>query len=193
MWSCWYFRPFSLVCSVPPPLWISGVCILFIQYVTGEGWGCVESIYRSNTLCIWQDTEPSKLLYHPRGPQTVKHLPARYLCRSIFNKNRHLWFGASLGFNGSGSASCISFLCTFSTLFHLLPPQISLCRRILWSNPGLLHWQSYSTGYKHCYPGQRLFAVLYRTVHFLSSICFECIQCWASFQGQHWEHSEQLL
>jgi hypothetical protein len=32
-----------------------------------------------------------------------------------------------------------------------------------------------STGYKHCHPG-RFFAVLYtRTVHFLSSICSECI------------------
>ncbi len=34
--------------------------------------------YRSNTICIWPDSEPTKLLDHPkqrRGPQTDKHLP----------------------------------------------------------------------------------------------------------------------
>jgi hypothetical protein len=39
------------------------------------------------------------------------------------------------------------------------------------------------TRYKHCYPRQRFFAELYRTVHFLSSICSECIHCWSSCRG----------
>ncbi len=40
-----------------------------------------------------------------------------------------------------------------------------------------------SIGYKHCQPGQRFFAVPNRTVHFLSSICSDCIQCWSSCRG----------
>ncbi len=47
----------------------------------GRGSGCVKSIYRSYTLCIRPDSEPTTLLYHPKqkprrgGPQTDKHLP----------------------------------------------------------------------------------------------------------------------
>ncbi len=40
-----------------------------IQCVTGggyRGWGCVKSIYRRYTVCIWPDSEPTKLLYHPQ-------------------------------------------------------------------------------------------------------------------------------
>ncbi len=37
--------------------------------------------------------------------------------------------------------------------------------------------------YIHCYSGQRFFAATYRTVHFLSSICSECILCWSSCRG----------
>jgi hypothetical protein len=43
--------------------------------------GCVESIYRSYTLCIWPDSEPTQSLFHPKpkptrggGPHTDKHL-----------------------------------------------------------------------------------------------------------------------
>ncbi len=32
-------------------------------------------LYSSYTLCIWPDSEPKKLLYHSKGPQTEKHLP----------------------------------------------------------------------------------------------------------------------
>ncbi len=32
----------------------------------GGGWGYAESIYRSNTLCISPDSEPIKLLHHPK-------------------------------------------------------------------------------------------------------------------------------
>ncbi len=41
------------------------------SYIVLKGWGgggrgsvCVESIYRGYTLCIWPDSEPTKLLYH---------------------------------------------------------------------------------------------------------------------------------
>jgi len=44
---------------------------------------CVESIYRSYTLCIWPDSKPTKLPLSPqtktwegRGPQSDKHLPS---------------------------------------------------------------------------------------------------------------------
>ncbi len=79
--SSWYLRPllwtsapltFSLVhLSSPPPfpVWIStGVCIHTVCN-RGDGTGSVESIYRSYvlyTLCIWPDSEPTKLLYHPK-------------------------------------------------------------------------------------------------------------------------------
>jgi hypothetical protein len=42
---------------------------IFIQCVTGGGGGgsdCVESIYRSYTLCIRPESEPTKLLYLPK-------------------------------------------------------------------------------------------------------------------------------
>ncbi len=43
------------------------------------------------------------------------------------------------------------------------------------------------TGYKHCYPRQRFFAVPYRTVQctfsLIYSIWSECIQLWSSCQG----------
>ncbi len=77
--SWWYFRPlmwtsapltFSLV-HLPPsspfPVWISTeVCSHTVCNRGGRGLGCVESIYRSYTLCIWPDSEPTKLLYHPK-------------------------------------------------------------------------------------------------------------------------------
>ncbi len=86
--SCWYFWPllwtntpvtFSLVC-LPPlphvPVRIStGVCVYTVCNRERRGSGCVESIYRSYILYIWPDSETTKLLYHPPGPQTDKHLP----------------------------------------------------------------------------------------------------------------------
>ncbi len=48
---------------LPFPVWIStGV---HIHTGRGRGSGCVESISRY-TLCIWPDSEPTKLLYHPK-------------------------------------------------------------------------------------------------------------------------------
>ncbi len=88
--SCWYCRPllwtstpsktltFSLV-HLPPshfPVWIStGVCVYTVCNRGRRGSGCVESIYRIYTLYIWPDSEATKLLCHPTGPQTDKHLP----------------------------------------------------------------------------------------------------------------------
>ncbi len=60
----------------------------------------MESIYRSYTLCIWPDSEPTKLLNHPkqknyegREPQTDKHLPPNPFTGQFFMKRRPLGFG----------------------------------------------------------------------------------------------------
>ena len=82
--SCWYFRPllwtsapltFSLVDTPPPlPVWITtGVCIYTVCNGGGVGSGCVESIYRSYTQCIWPDFEPTKLLYHPKQKPRINN------------------------------------------------------------------------------------------------------------------------
>ncbi len=73
---------------VPPfPLWIStGVCIFTVCNKGKEGSGCLESIYRSCTLCISPDSDPSKLLYRPREHQTDKHLPPGPLTGQLLRK-----------------------------------------------------------------------------------------------------------
>jgi hypothetical protein len=86
--SCWYFRPllwtsppltFSLARLTPFPVWIKkGVCIYTVcNRERGGGWVVwraytVQELY---TICIWPDSDPTKLLYHPRGPQKDKHPP----------------------------------------------------------------------------------------------------------------------
>ncbi len=108
--SCWYFRPllwtsapltFSLVRLLHPlpPLpcvnmYCTGVCI-FIQFVTGGGGlGCVESIYKSYTLSIWPDSEPTIIALPPQGVSESDRWTsaARSLYRSIFKKCQHLGF-----------------------------------------------------------------------------------------------------
>ncbi len=85
--SCWYFLPtvalltFSLVQHPPLSLFQSKDSV----WLGGRGgcWVLLETIfYKSLTLCIWPDSEPTKLLDHPkqkprRGgpPRTDKHLP----------------------------------------------------------------------------------------------------------------------
>jgi hypothetical protein len=87
----WTIAPltFSLVhLPFPPPL--PKVNVQYIQTVCGRdgvgGGGCwvvLETIFcGSLTLCFWPDSEPRKLLYHPKqkqkegkGSQTDKHLP----------------------------------------------------------------------------------------------------------------------
>jgi hypothetical protein len=110
--SCWYFRPllwtsapltFSLVHPFPFPVWIStGVCVHTVCKGGGEGKGsgCVESIYRIYTLCIWPDSEPTKFLYHPKpkprrggGLRQIRTPAAKYFYWSIFKKSLHLGFG----------------------------------------------------------------------------------------------------
>jgi hypothetical protein len=114
--SCWYFRPllwtsapltFSLV-HLPPcppfPVWISTGVYFHTDSVypgRGGGSGCVESIYRSYTMCISPDSEPTNICFtspnkalEGRGPQTDKHLPSStFLYWSIFKKSPHLGFG----------------------------------------------------------------------------------------------------
>ena len=50
----------------------------------------MENIYKSNTLCILPDSEPTKLLYHPkqkyRGGHTDKHLPPSTFTRKFLRK-----------------------------------------------------------------------------------------------------------
>ncbi len=79
--SCWYFRPsfvnyclstFSLVHPPLPPSPLPCVKVQYVQYkqcVLGGGgcWVVLESIFcRSLTLCIWPDSETTKLLHHPK-------------------------------------------------------------------------------------------------------------------------------
>jgi hypothetical protein len=53
----------------------------------------VESIYRSYTLCISPEAEPTKLLFHPKqkpeggGPQTDKHLPPSTFTGQLLRKS----------------------------------------------------------------------------------------------------------
>ncbi len=88
----------SNLVTVSPPspflVWIStGLFIYFIQRVTGgRGSGCVESIYRSYTLCIWPDSVPTKLLYHPKQQPWRGGGLRKSLFWSIFKKSRHLRF-----------------------------------------------------------------------------------------------------
>ncbi len=90
--SCWYFRPSFVNCCLsnllsgsnlpPPPQHVSNYSI-YRQCVVRGCWVLLETIFcRSLTLCIWPDSEPTKLLHHPKqkpsgggGPQTDKHLP----------------------------------------------------------------------------------------------------------------------
>jgi|688.fasta_scaffold186347_2 hypothetical protein len=75
--SRWYFRPLLwtssplgsnlLTGSPPPPLSCVNTVSTGVCKKAGEISGCVESIYRSFTLCIWPDSRPTKLLYHPMG------------------------------------------------------------------------------------------------------------------------------
>ncbi len=60
---------------------------VFIQCVTmgwGRGLGCLESICRSYTLCIWPDSEPTKLLCHPKQKSwRGRDLRQIYTCRQV--------------------------------------------------------------------------------------------------------------
>jgi hypothetical protein len=81
---------FSLVHLPPPHPTSLCECVqgyLFIQCVTTGGGrvsSCVESIYRSYTLCIWRDSETTKLLYHPKQqPRRGVGLIQINTCRQI--------------------------------------------------------------------------------------------------------------
>jgi hypothetical protein len=79
--------PLYLLSSSPPPLSCVNKyrSIVYSLYRGGDrgGSGCVESIYRCYTMCIWPDT---KLLYLPRGPKTNNHLPAGPLAGQFLRK-----------------------------------------------------------------------------------------------------------
>ncbi len=47
----------------------------------GRGWGYVENMYRSNTLCIWLNPEPTKLLFYPK--QNLGGEGASETCRQV--------------------------------------------------------------------------------------------------------------
>jgi hypothetical protein len=73
-----------------------------------------ETGHRSNTLCIWLESEPTKLHYDPKQNQEgrgVRHLPLfKSLYWSIFKKSRHLGFGVYryLGLPQPSSLNCNS-------------------------------------------------------------------------------------
>ncbi len=60
----------------------------------------VESTSKSYTMCIWQDSEPTKLLYHPKqilrrggGLGQINTFHQVPLLVNFFKKSRHLGFG----------------------------------------------------------------------------------------------------
>jgi hypothetical protein len=62
----------------------------------GGGWGYVESIYTSNTLFILPDSEPTKLLYHPKqnlGGERPQTPASKSLYWSNLKKSQDLGFG----------------------------------------------------------------------------------------------------
>ncbi len=77
--SWWFFQPSCVNCCPskllsgslpppPPPFLVSKYSIqntLYRQCVAGRGWG-VEYCCRSLTLCVWPDSEPTKLPDHPK-------------------------------------------------------------------------------------------------------------------------------
>jgi hypothetical protein len=110
--SCWYFRPSfvkycpcNLLSGSPPPVppspFPKSKYNIYRQSVSGKGWwkggGCwvvLETIFcRSLTLCFWPDSEPTKLLYHPKHKnlggegawlRQIKHLPQRTFTGQFF-------------------------------------------------------------------------------------------------------------
>ncbi len=74
--SCWYFRPSFVNCcpfnllsgsTVPPPSLRQSADIQTVRGGGGGHWVLLKTIFcRSFTLCIWPDSEPTKLLDHPR-------------------------------------------------------------------------------------------------------------------------------
>jgi hypothetical protein len=81
-------QTFSLVHLPPPfPVWISTghVFNCTVCHSSGRGSGCVESIFRSYTLCIWPDSEPTKLLYRPKKNLGGEGASDRYInsCRQV--------------------------------------------------------------------------------------------------------------
>jgi hypothetical protein len=64
---------FSLVPLSPhlPPFLCQSTVYMYRECVTGRGWGCwvlLKTIFCSSfTLCIWPDSEPTKLLHQPHN------------------------------------------------------------------------------------------------------------------------------
>ncbi len=105
--SCLYFRlsflnyfiaPLTFSLVHPPPFPVSKYSI-YRQHVWLGGrvgfWVLLEtifcrSIFWTTIFCVWPDSKPTKLLYHPKqkprgeGPQTDKHLPQSSLTGKFF-------------------------------------------------------------------------------------------------------------
>ncbi len=109
--ALWAAAPlsFSLVKSHPPPHPPPFLCQRAVQYPIlytdsvwlGGGWGVLspETIFcRSFTLCIWPDSEPTKLLDHPKQkPRREGGLRQINTCRKVslqvhFFRWRHFAF-----------------------------------------------------------------------------------------------------
>ncbi len=72
--------------STLPPLSPSLPCVKYsIQFVAGRGWGMLKTIFcRSLILCIWPDSEPTKLLdHHKQNPSWGGGLRQINTCRKV--------------------------------------------------------------------------------------------------------------
>ncbi len=108
----------GLTIPLPPPFPVSKYS-LYRQCVPGRGRGCwvmLETIFRSSlTLCIWPDSEPTKLLDHPKQkPRRGGGLRQINTCREVpLQVNIYKWRHFALP-----SMSLIFLWCRYTAVCH---------------------------------------------------------------------------
>ncbi len=99
----------------------------------------------------------------------------------VHSKRGRVWFFWIENSSVSGIVS-VFICCAFFIYKEFLQPRI-LQKWISQQDNLVRSGRETFTGYQDMYPGQRFFALPYRKLHFLSSICSEGIQCWSSCRG----------